>query len=156
IQDCLKGWSRPREGTLNLEETVVAEIAKLCKAYRITTLMSDRHSKDWVLQAFERHGIVVIHDDTYDNVSVPPKSDCYLELEAAMSQGQVKLVDHAELIRQLKFLQKTVRPGGKVFIDAPRSGHEDYANVTALLVHAITEAYSSAPEPVDQGINEDE
>lgn len=146
FQDYAKGWVRPRSGTLDLEGTVVAEIAQVCQEFGVTYLISDRHAKGWVAQAFARHGIEVISDDdAYDNVTVPDKSGAYQELEIALSQGRVRILDHAETIRQLKLLEKSARPGGKVLIDSPRNAHDDYANVLALLTHTILEA---GAEPV--------
>lgn len=157
IQDYLKGWTRPRSGTLNLEETVVREIAQVCREYGVTMLISDRHAKGWVQQAFARHGIEVISDDdTYDGITVPDKSACYQELELALSQGRVKILDHGDTIRQLKLLEKSARPGGKVVIDHPRNTHDDFSNVLALLVHTILEACAQPVEDPSQEISMEE
>ena len=71
-------------------------------------------------QAFAREGI--------EYLEAKEKSQAYLELEVLFAQGRIELLDHPQLIRELKLLECRVKPGGRKVVDRPRGGHDDYAN----------------------------
>ena len=123
IQDVMKGWTRTRSLTVDLE-SVVREIAETLKSYRLSSVTGDRYAGHWVRQAFQAQGI------RYEEAQ--PKAEAYLELEPLFAQGRIEILDHPQLIRELKTLERRPRAGGKTLVDHPRGGHDDYANALAL------------------------
>ena len=131
VQDYLKGFSKPRSGTVDLEG-VVAEIVTVLRGFGCDSVLADRYAANWVIQAFARHSIAVI--------PAPDKSACYVELEPVIAQGRLALLDHPTQTRELSLLERRARPGGKPSIDHPRGGHDDFANALALAVYAALQA----------------
>ena len=123
IQDVMKGCARTRNLTVDLEG-VVKEIADTLKLYRIFSVTGDRYAGQWVQQAFQAQGI------NYEEAQ--PKAEAYLALEPLFAQGRIEILDHPQLIRELKTLERRPRAGGKTLVDHPRGGHDDYANALAL------------------------
>jgi hypothetical protein len=144
VQDVMKGWSRPRDGAVNLEGAV-AEIASIVKAFRIDAVVGDRYAKGWVREAFLRHGIRYRDATTRMNgeTLVLDRSTAYLEVEPLFAQGHIEILDHPTLIRELRRLERRPQPGGKDRIDHPRGLHDDYANALAL---AAAQASAEKPE----------
>jgi hypothetical protein len=62
------------------------------------------------------------------------KSAAYAEVEALFAQGRVEILDHPQLVRELKLLERRPRIGGKAIVDHPHGGHDDHANALALAV----------------------
>ena len=119
----MKGWTRTRSLIVDLEG-VVTEIAETLKSYRLSSVTGDRYAGHWVRQAFQAQGI------RYEEAQ--PKAEAYLELEPLFAQGRIEILDHPQLIRELKTLERRPRAGGKILVDHPRGGHDDYANALAL------------------------
>jgi hypothetical protein len=133
IQDVMRGWKRNRGQTVDLEG-VVAEIASILAAYSVQEVVGDKYSAGWVRQAFERAGI------SYREAE--EKSKAYLEMEPVFAQGRIEILDHPQLIRELRLLERRPRPGGKTIVDHPSGGHDDHANSLALAaMHALQGAF---------------
>ncbi len=62
------------------------------------------------------------------------KSQAYGELEPLLVAGQLELLDHPELQRELRCLERRYHAGGRVSIDHPHGAHDDHANALALAV----------------------
>ncbi|HEY3246822.1 MAG TPA: hypothetical protein VGK88_00845 [bacterium] len=122
VVDCLRGW---KAIGANLS-AVVAEIAGILRTYECRAVTGDKYAAGWVRERFADTGIA------YEE-SPRDKSAAYLELEPLLAQGRVELPDHPQLRRELHSLEKRALPGGRTRIDHPRGGHDDYANVVALL-----------------------
>jgi hypothetical protein len=73
------------------------------------------------------------------------KPKVMLNLATMLNQGKVRLINHAEQIRQLKALQKTVTPSGHIAIAAPPGDHDDYATTVALLSHLALQLPAITP-----------
>src|SRR5262249_6320308 len=127
IQDLLKGWK-----SANLQG-IVTEIAILLRRYRLTEVRGDKYAGAWVRQAFEREGI------RYRDVPMD-KSTAYVEAEPWLTQGRLELLDHPQLIRELNLLERRPRPQGRVLVDHPHGGHDDFANVTCLAVALLAQS----------------
>lgn len=121
IQDVLKGW---KEADL---QGIVVEIAICLRRYRISEIRGDKYSGAWIRQAFQREGIRYVD-------AGHTKSEAYLEAEPLFTQGRLALLDHAQLQRELNLLERRPRPQGRVLVDHPTGGHDDFANVTCLAI----------------------
>lgn len=123
VQDVMKGWGRSRGATVDLEG-VVAQIAEVCGRYGVRTVRGDRYAGQWVRQAFEGRGL------RYEESAA--KAQAYLDIEPFFAQGRLEVLDHPILLRELKTLERRPQAGGRVIVDHPRGGHDDYANALAL------------------------
>lgn len=123
VQDVMKGWSRGRGESVDLNGAV-KEIADILGRYGIDEVTGDRYAGQWVRQAFKKEEITYTDADE--------KSKAYLETEPFFAQGRIQILDHPTLIRELRLLERRARPGGKTIVDHPRGGHDDYANALAL------------------------
>jgi hypothetical protein len=66
------------------------------------------------------------------------KAEAYRELEPLLGAGQLELLEHPELLRELRCLERRYHPGGRIAIDHPTGTHDDHANALALAVaHAL-------------------
>jgi hypothetical protein len=135
VVDVIKSWQSRRTGIVDLA-SVVRECAGLIKAYRGTTVVGDEYAKHWVIQAFAHEGIAYL--------KARAKTECYLEIGPRFAQGLVDLLDHPQLIRELKLLERRSRPGGKPSVDHPRGTHDDHANVLAVAADAALRALANA------------
>lgn len=126
VQDVMRGWRSSRRATVDLE-SIVAEIANILRAYHCQKVRGDRYAAAWVKQAFERHSMT-LEDPGGD------RSDAYLAIEPFFAQGRIEILDHPQLGRELRNLERRPRPGGKTVVDHPaRGGHfDDHANSLAL------------------------
>jgi hypothetical protein len=126
VQDVMRGWGRKGGQAPDLVG-VVKEIAELVKAYGCRSVTGDRYAGQWVRQAFRevQVGYVEAEQD---------KSAVFLAVEPLFSQGRIALLDHPQLARELKQLERRPRAGGKALVDHPAGAayHDDYANVLAL------------------------
>jgi hypothetical protein len=135
VLDVIKSWQSHRTGIVDLG-SIVRECAGLIRAYGGMAVVGDEYSKQWVIQAFAREGIAYIR--------ARPKNECYLEIGPRFAQGLVDLLDHPQLIRELKLLERRSRPGGKPSVDHPRGAHDDNANVLAVAADAALTALANA------------
>ena len=88
-------------------------------------MYGDRYGQAWVVDAFARHGIQLVHSP-YD------RSALYLNLIPALSAGQAKILDLPKLRSQFLALERRVlRTSGKDIVDHPTGGHDDLANAVA-------------------------
>ena len=137
VHDVCKGWAKPRGGSVDLEG-IVAEIAAIVKRYGCATIHGDRYAGQWVKEAFRRHAITysdaTIRKQGESEPSYLTKSDAALEAEPLFAQGAITLLDHPQLIRELKNLERRPRAGGRAQIDHPRGQRDDFA--TALVLGA--------------------
>jgi hypothetical protein len=133
IIDLVRAWSGNGAEIVNLE-AVVQEIVTIARRYGGTAdFIGDQQAKDWVSEAFRRAGGSF-------RKSERDTSTCYLEAEPFFSQGRIEIPDDADLIRELKLLERRPRPGGKVLVDHPRNGHDDLAAAVARCVANMARA----------------
>jgi hypothetical protein len=103
----------------------VTEIADILTRYGLREVHGDRYFGQWVVEAFQKAGIHYRQTDQ-------DKSVFYVGLEPLFAQGKIEIVDHGELSRELRLLERRPRAGGKVIIDHPRGSHDDFANSLAI------------------------
>jgi hypothetical protein len=85
----------------------------------------DRYAGQWVRQAFREVG-VAYRDAELD------KSAIYVAVEPLFSQGRIRILDHPQLARELKLLERRPRAGGRTLVDHPSGRYDDHANALAL------------------------
>ena len=109
---------------------MVKEIATILKSYKLRKVSGDRYAAGWVLQRFEAEGIKY-------KQSKMDKSTAYIEMQPLFAQGRIEILDHPQLIRELKLLERRPRAGGKDLVDHPRNQHDDYSNSLALVAAEV-------------------
>jgi hypothetical protein len=105
-------------------EATVKDFADLLRAYRLNQAVSDRFGGDWPTEAFRKAGNVTILP------SERTRSEIYLAALPMIMSGQVELLDHERLFKQIGSLERRKGRLGKDAVDAPpgKHHHEDIAN----------------------------
>jgi hypothetical protein len=103
-------------------QSVTEEYAKLCRQYRIRSVVGDNYARDWVAGAWRKLEFEYIR-------SPRPKGAIYLESLPVFTRGLARLPNYARLIRELRLLERRTHRSGKDTVEHPRNGHDDHANV---------------------------
>ena len=135
VQDVMRAWGRSRTGPADLEGAVRA-IAGIARGYGLSVVHGDRYSASWVVESFRRAGVAYrvpeVRRPGDDEPHYLHKSAAYLEMEPAIAQAKLEVLDHPQLVRELKLLERRPQAGGRVRVDHPAGGRDDHANVLAL------------------------
>ena len=124
VLDVMRGWSRRGSNAVDLTG-VVSEIATILTRFRAREVVGDRYGAGWVRQAFQQAGVRYIESSN-------DASSALCELSPLFAEGRVDLLDHPQLARELKALERRLRAGGKTVVEHPRGGHDDHAVALAL------------------------
>lgn len=136
----------PGEKLNPIEE--LAEIARLCKQYRVAEVLTDQHHFDSLAQLALQQGLA-LREITFSGRS---KAAIYGSLQQLLNTRRLRLLDHAETLRELLLIERENLQAGTVRIAAPRGEHDDMATVVALAAHGAiwllpaTEAAKPEPE----------
>jgi hypothetical protein len=123
VLDAIRAWTPPFNPS-----GVLAEAAELLKAYRCTSVMGDRYAAEFVAEQFRSQGI------SY-TASELDRSALYLELLPLINAGRARLLDHAELLRELRGLERHRGSSGRDRVDHGPHGRDDIANAVAGALH---------------------
>jgi hypothetical protein len=118
VVDVIRGRKPPFDPA-----NVAAEFCGVARAYRCSAVTGDNFSGEWVKRGFETCGIAY-------HQAEKPKSALYLEALTSFTRGLLSIPDYAPLIRELRLLERRVSFSGKVSVDHPAGGSDDYANAT--------------------------
>lgn len=138
VQDILRG----RKGDPG---EIVKEYAGVLRGFRILEVTGDRYAGAWVSEAFRGEGITYKPSDLN-------KSEIYLEALPYLISGMVELLDHREMIKQFRILERRRGASGKDIVDHPKIGgmsHDDYANATAGM---IIVCQKNSIQPISYGV----
>lgn len=102
-------------------EQVVMEFAALLKSYRCSSVVGDRYSGAWVIEAFSKASIFYRHSEL-------TKSELYLESAPLFAQGCVDLLDAPPLAIELMGLERRTARSGRDSVDHGPGAHDDFAN----------------------------
>jgi hypothetical protein len=129
----LRSWNPPFSPA-----AVVAECAAWVKHAGLSEVTGDRWSGEVVREMFRQRGI------TY-HPSEQDKGQLYLALLPLINAQRVKLLDHPELLRQLRGLERRRGWGGKDRVDHRRGQHDDIANACAGAVVLCVQGAAYVP-----------
>jgi terminase large subunit-like protein len=110
---------------------VTEDYAKLCKEYRIGSVVGDKYGREWVSNAWQKCGIRY-------QPSTLVKNDIYRETIVIFTRHLVRLPDHSHLITELRLLERIAHRGGHESIDHPKNGHDDYANAVCGVLRELS------------------
>src|SRR5262249_48792069 len=119
-------------------QSVTEEYAKLCRQYRIRSVIGDNFARDWVAGAWRKLGFEYIR-------SSRPKGAIYLESLPVFTRGLARLPNNARLIRELRLLERRTHRSGKDTVEHPRNGHDDHANVVCGVLSLLAPPASEQP-----------
>jgi len=119
ILDLLRHWSPPFNPS-----GVIAECAEILKLYHVGNLQGDRYSAEFVVEQFRSHNITYTASDR-------DASTLYLELLPLINAQRARLLDHAELLKELRGLERRRGTSGKDRVTHRPGAHDDLANATA-------------------------
>jgi hypothetical protein len=125
ILDCLYERRAPFDPT-----TVVAEIAELLRAYRLSEVAGDRYAAEWVVEAFRKVGVRYVQSER-------DRSAIYLDALPLFTSGRVRLLDSERLVHQLVGLERRTSRAGKDRVDHGPNGADDVANSAAGALVAV-------------------
>jgi hypothetical protein len=131
--DCMRAWTPPFNPT-----GATAEAATLLKSYCCREVTGDRYAGEWPREAFRAHGI------EYE-VSELDRSGLYMELLPAVNAGMVELLDDAQLLRELRGLERRRGTAGRDRVDHRPGSHDDLANSLAGAVWLARQMVDAVP-----------
>lgn len=130
---------------------VVAEVANLVKSYQLASVTGDRYSGEWVAEAFRAQGLDYRTCET-------PKSDLYLALLASVNSRAVDVPEVADLLRELRGLERRRGNAGRDRVDHAPGAHDDLVNALGGVVHLLgaerPELYFLGGETIPQSVEE--
>jgi hypothetical protein len=94
------------------------------KANHVPEIVGDSWSGQLLSELFERRALPY-------RLSPMTKADLYLRLLPLINAQQVQLLDHPQLLRELRGLERRRGWGGKDRVDHRRGQHDDLANAAA-------------------------
>jgi hypothetical protein len=127
VQDVIKRWS-PKDGRPVDPGMVMREIAGILKTYGIPVVYSDQYQLESLQYIAGQLGFAIQGVD-FTGTS---KAEIYGSLQSLVNTERIRLLDNAELLKELRSIEKRMLPGGGVQITAPLGMHDDLATVTAL------------------------
>jgi hypothetical protein len=129
VLDALRTWHPPFNPS-----GVIAEAAAFLRSYRIYETTGDRYAPGFVSEGFSQHHI------TY-RFSEHDRSAVYLELLPLVNSQRAVLLDHPELLRELRGLERRRGSSGKDRVDhrSASGSHDDAANCVALSIVGAAE-----------------
>ena len=112
---------------------VIAEAAAELKRYGLKSVQVDRYGGEFPAEQFRLRGVTA-------ETAKGSTSDHYLELLPLVNAGGVVLLDDADLLRELRGLERRAGTSGKDRVDHRRGSHDDRAAAAAgALVQAARE-----------------
>lgn len=103
---------------------VVRSYAETLKRYNLYAVTGDRYAGQWVVKAFQEHGITYRHADK-------TKAQIYLDFEPMVNCQEVELLDNKTLIKELRQLERRTGSQRADVVDHPPRLHDDVANACA-------------------------
>jgi hypothetical protein len=128
IVDVVRGKKPPCD-----PHVVAAEFAGLAKSYGCRVVHGDAFAGEWTAGAFRIAGIDY-------QTSELNRSELYLEGLPLFARGLVSIPEQAQLLRELRLLERKTTRLGRDSVDHGRHGSDDYSNVVfgALVLAATT------------------
>ena len=128
IIDHLSGWRGTPANPLRLGNTI-AKIREVALRYQVSKIVGDQFAAEPLRHAFEKEGL------QFREVpfTLQSKADLYGMLRSLITDGRIELLDHKESLREMRGLEVELLPGGNARIGHGRRGHDDFADVIALV-----------------------
>lgn len=112
---------------------ILDEMIPILKAYGLMMVYSDQYHLESLQQLFLERAITMI-GEPYTGQN---KSAKYGNLQQLFFQGRIRLLDNADLCREVKQLERKLAPSGIVHVEAPAGQHDDLASTLCLAVSNV-------------------
>jgi hypothetical protein len=119
VLDLIRVWRPPFNPS-----AVIAELCDLCKQWGINEVGGDSYAPGFVQEAFRANGVTYVPSDLN-------RSDLYLGLLPLVNSESVRLLDHADLLREFRGLERRRGTSGRDRVDHRSGAHDDIANAAA-------------------------
>lgn len=148
VHDVMRSWGRRGTTSPDLER-VVRDVASILRAYGLRSIAGDRYAGSWVRSRFKAEGVEYKDPElrVAGETKYMDKSMAYSELQPLIAQGRIDLLDHPQMIRELKILESRPRTGGRTLVDHPAGSHDDSANSLAIAA-AVCASSGGFPRPL--------
>lgn len=133
VLDAVRIWTPPFNPS-----GVTAEACEFFKSYRVTQIHGDTYSAEYCAEQFRQGGIDYIPSERN-------RSEIYLELLPLINSERAVLLDHADLLRELRGLQRKRGTSGKDKVDHRGAGSRD--DVSNACAGALVLAGAPVREP---------
>jgi hypothetical protein len=109
---------------------VVGRIKRLDKEYDFAQIRIDENAVGGGVVDFAEHDLgAKVEPTPFTNKS---KQEMYQSLKKSLEDGALSLPDNGRLVHELTALEYSFTPSGKLKVEHPPGGHDDYADAVAL------------------------
>jgi hypothetical protein len=146
VLDFVAIWTGSKRAPLGFE-WVCKEVAFILRRYDINTVQGDQYAAPAIQQEFLKLGI------TYRQVTFVrhTRAELFNNLRHLIQQRRIELLDHPELLRQLRSMEEHRGSDGNIDIRTDH-GKDDLAIVLGLCALELSQsAYNPAPIPMSLG-----
>lgn len=143
VQDIALRFVPPVGGTLN-PRTCLIEVAKVCQRFSLSVLYSDQYQLESLRELALEYGLMIMGVP----FSAKSKAEMYGNLQQLFAQGQIRLLDHAETIKELKSLERTLTASSGIQIQSPAGGFDDMCS-TVCIAAAQARLFLPSTQTVD-------
>jgi hypothetical protein len=140
VLDVVRPWNPPHN-----RAHVIAKAACILKHFKCTEIRGDKYAAEFVVAAFRDHGI------TY-HAAEQDRSALYLEVLPLVNAARVRLLDDAELLRELRGLERR-RGATKDRVDHRPGAHDDRAIAATLALVQAAVATTHDPQMVKYALD---
>jgi hypothetical protein len=119
VLDLLRSWRPPFN-----PQTAIGEASAILREWGLCRIVGDRYAPGFVVEAFKQHGIAY-------EFAEQDRSTIYLDALPLVNSGQALLLDHPELLKQARTLERRRGTGGRDRCDHRPGAHDDLINAAA-------------------------
>ena len=148
VLDLLARWRGTKKRPLGFE-FVTREIKYLLDMYRINKIVGDQYCAPVIRQQLLKLGIYY-QDFAFGSHT---RAGIFGNLKHLLIQGKIELLDHSEVLAQLRSLEERSMDGGRIDIQPASSMRDDLAIVVALCSSELSK-YQGIPAAPELGIIE--
>ena len=134
-QYVLKGWQGSKKDPVQAKD-VAQYVRTVCKEYGIDEVAADQYSFEPLREIFSIYGVSLI-EKTFTPTF---KKQIYFNLKRLIHSQQMDLLDHEQMVKELKELVVEQSGNGMIRISHPSGGHDDFADATAIAAFLAVES----------------
>jgi hypothetical protein len=147
VLDCVPFWTGSKQAPLGFQ-WVCGQVAGILRQFGINVLQGDQFAAVAIKQEFLKIGII------YDEFTFSrnTRAQLFSNLRHVIEQQRIELLEHPELLQQLRSLEEHRSADGNVDIRPVHGQKDDLAVVLALCVFKLSQRVNNpAPTPMSSG-----
>jgi hypothetical protein len=147
VLDCAPFWTGTKQAPLGFQ-WVCGQVAGILRQFGINVLQGDQFAAVAIKQEFLKLGISY-GEFTFNRNN---RSQLFNNLQHVIEQQRIELLDHPELLRQLRSLEVHRSADGNIDVRPANGLKDDLAVAVALCVFELSQSvYNPAPIPMSLG-----